>query len=136
MKKVMIVALSAVLLAGGGFAAYNGLFRAKEVSVSKIKAKPEEYLGKVVISGKAGRVYADKGLVEMVDEKACCNLFLALPMNEAQQKELDVKERYEGRLPAQGEAIFADGELVRNPDGFTVRVEEVRTAGGSILRKI
>ena len=61
--------------------AYPKLAPAKVVGLSEVKANPEEFLGRVTITGKTGNAYPDQGVLEIVDEKACCNLFLSVPFH-------------------------------------------------------
>lgn len=135
-KKIIVVAVVLTALGGAGFAAYTNLVAAKEVTVSNLKGNPANYLGRIEVTGKAGRVYADQGVIEMVDEKACCSVYLTVPQNDEQGKALKTADRFSGRFPAQGDAITAVGELSQNADGYFIRVKEVRSGSAKLIARI
>ena len=104
MKKTPVILAILVCLAGGGAFAWQSL-SPQEVALGKVKGNPAAYLGKVKVTGKVGRVDPARGLLEMVDEKACCNLVLALPFTAEQKTTLGADTLYAGTLPQPGQPL-------------------------------
>jgi len=136
-KRTLLIVLVALILGVGGFGVYYGVAgAAKVVGVSKVKNKPGEHLGKLQITGLAGKVYADQGVVELVDEKACCNLFLLVPFTSQQQAALGNAPLYTGTLPAKGQALQAHGVLTETPEGYAFVVSKLTSGGETLVRKM
>ena len=114
---------------GTGGAATN----AKACSVSELKANPEAYLGNVSITGTAARVYAEDGVIQIADEKACCAVYLFVPFTEAQRDKLGSTRLYRGTLPAVGASITADAELTKAERGYVLEVRSVRVGDGVLV---
>ena len=133
---ITLAALIAVV-AVATFLAYPKLAPAKVVGVSKVKANPAGFLGKVTITGQTGKAYADQGVVEMVDEKACCNLFLFVPSTEEQRAKLKAPEGlYDGTYPSQGQPLEAHGELKEVEDGYVFEVSKLTSDGQVLVRRL
>lgn len=135
-NKAIVIAIICAVLAASGFAAYSSYFKPVEANVSKVKNSPQEFLGPVKIVGKAGNVYADKGVVEIVDDKACCNLFLIVPFTEEQKKELGAQFLFKGALPSRGQPLEVLGKISESPEGYTLEVKEVSSSGAPLISRL
>ncbi|HSH69609.1 MAG TPA: hypothetical protein VK997_06805, partial [Deferrisomatales bacterium] len=128
-----LVALAAVAT----FLAYPKLAPANVVGVSKVKANPAGFLGKVTITGMTGNAYPDQGVVELADEKACCNLFLFVPSTEAQRTKLEASGGlYGGTYPSRGQPLEAHGVLKETAEGYAFEVSKLTSGGEVLLRKL
>ena len=128
-----LVAIAAVVTS----LAYTKQAQAKVVGVSKVKANPAEFLGKVVITGTTGNAYPDQGVVELVDEGACCNLFLFVPSTEAQRTKLEAAEGlYGGTYPSRGQPLEAHGVLKETAGGYAFLVNKITRDGEVLLRRL
>lgn len=137
MSKRVILVIALLLAGAAGIAAVSGVFAGhQEVTVSNVKGNPAAYVGKVSITGKAGTVLADKGVIEMVDEKACCAIYLLVPTTAEQQKELRGEALYQGDWPREGQPLTAVGEIGKNDQGYTLNVSEVQSGGRVLMRRI
>lgn len=131
-KKTMIGAAVAILVAAAGLA--WSLSSPEAVGLSKVKANPERYVGKVMMTGLTGRTDANQGLLEIADEKACCTLVLEVPFTADQQALRKAAHRYAGRLPEKGTPLEVLGTLRQAGAGYTFTVTRV-TSGGEVLIK-
>ena len=128
-----LVAVAAVVTS----LAYTKQAQAQVVGVSKVKANPAEFLGKVIITGTTGNAYPDQGVVEVVDEKACCNLFLFVPSTEAQRTKLEASEGlYGGTYPSRGQPLEAHGVLKETEGGYAFEVSKITRDGEVLLRRL
>lgn len=125
MKKMMILAV--VVVCGGAGLAWS-LSTPESVGLSKLKANPEQYVGRVRMSALAGRSDAGQGLLEVVDEKACCTLVLDVPFTPEQQAARKSERLYAGALPERGTPLEVLGSLSRMGAGYAFTVE--RISGG------
>lgn len=135
-KKLVVVGVLAVAASAGGYGVYQKFLKAKETTVSVLKGKPDDFLGKVVVTGRSGKVYPDKSVIEMVDDKGCCNIFLFVPQNESQQKEFQQKALYRGELPQPGQPLTVKGTLVKTGEAYAFEVEEVTGSGKTFMTRI
>lgn len=135
-KKIAILGIIAAALVAGGVGAYDKFFKAPETNVSGLKGTPDKFLGKVVVTGRAGKVYPDKGVIEMVDDKGCCNIFLFVPMQAEQQREFQLTCLFKGELPAQGAPLTVKGKVEKTADSYAFNVDEVISAGKTLLTRI
>ena len=137
MSKRTILVVTLLLAAAAGLAAVSGVFAGpQEVTVSNVKGNPAAYLGKVSITGKAGAVHSEKGVIEMVDEKACCSIYLLVPFTAGQQKELQSESLFQGDWPQQGQPLVAIGEVSQTDKGYALDVSEVQSGGRTLLRRL
>ncbi len=124
--------LGSALLAGcsdtGGATAAS-----KACGVSELKANPDAYLGSVSITGKAARVYAEDGVIQIADEKACCAFYLFVPFTEVQREKLGSRRLYQGTLPEVGASITADAELTKKEEGYVLEVRSIRAGDGVLI---
>ena len=133
MKKMLIIA-AAVLVGAAGLA---WSFSAPEgVGVSKVKANPERYVGKLKILGLAGRTDANQGLLEIADEKACCTLVLDVPLTTEQQALHKSESLYAGTLPEKGTPLEILGTLRQVGAGYAFKVTRVSSGGKVIIKRI
>lgn len=129
-KKLIIAGIAA--LAAAGTVAWKAT-AALEVGVAKVSGNPAAYVGKVKIVGKTGGIDAGRGLVQMVDDKACCNLVIAVPFTAEQKAQLGVETLYSGALPQPGQPIEAHG-VIRQVEGGGYRLDVAKvTSSGSVL---
>ncbi len=136
-KRTLLIVLVALVLGAAGFGVYYGVAGATKVAgVSKVKNQPAQYLGKLQITGLVGKVYADQGVVEIVDEKACCNVFLLVPFTAQQQAALGNTPLYTGTLPAKGQALEAHGVLSETAEGFAFEVTKLTSGGETLVRRM
>lgn len=134
MKKTMIVATAVALLAAAGLA--WSLSGPEAVGLSKLKANPEQYVGKVKVIALAGRTDASQGLLEIADEKACCTLVLVVPFTAEQQAQQKSPHLYAGALPEQGAPLEVLGTLTQVGAGYTFRVIRVTSGGKEIIKRV
>jgi hypothetical protein len=134
MKKIVIAAVVLCLAAAGAFAWQ--MTSATEVGVSKVANNPAEFVGKVKVIGKAGRIDPGRGLVEIVDDKACCQLVIAVPTTAQQQAELGVERLYTGMFPQPGQPLEAHGVIRQLEGGYRLDVSKVTSAGAVLLRRL
>jgi hypothetical protein len=73
--------------------------------------------------------------VQLVDEKACCNLVLAVPFTGQQQSQLGTDALYSGTLPQPGQPLEAHGEIRKVEGGFRLDVSKVTSSGAVLIRK-
>lgn len=133
MKKMLIIA-AAVLVGAAGLA---WSFSSPEgVGVSKVKANPERYVGKLKILGLAGRTDANQGLLEIADEKACCTLVLDVPLTAEQQALHKSEFLYAGTLPEKGTPLEILGTLRQVGAGYAFKVTRVSSGGKVIINRI
>ncbi len=129
--------LGVALLAGcsdtGGATASKAAPGGKVCGVSELKANPDAYLGSVTITGKAARVFAEDGVVQIADEKACCAVYLFVPFTEAQRQKLGSSRLYQGTLPEIGASITADAELTKKEEGYVLEVRSIRAGDGTLI---
>jgi hypothetical protein len=129
--------LGVALLAGcsdtGGAAASKAALSGKACGVSELKANPDAYLGSVTVTGKASRVFAEDGVIQIADEKACCAVYLFVPFTEAQRDKLGSKRLYQGTLPEIGASITADAELTKREEGYVLEVRSIRSGDGMLI---
>jgi hypothetical protein len=131
---VKIVALvGALVLAVAGGIAWK-VTSAQEVGVSKVSANPAAFVGRLKIVGKTGGVDPARGLFQIVDDKACCNIVIAVPTTAAQQGQLGVRALYAGTLPQPGRPVEAHGTLRQVQAGYEFEVAKI-TSDGSLLLK-
>ena len=134
MKKMMIVAAAVVLVVAAGLA--WSLSTPEGVGLSKVKANPERYVGKLKIIALAGRTDANQGLLEIADEKACCTLVLDVPFTTEQQARRKSGNRYAGTLPEKGTPLEVLGTLRQAGAGYSFTVSRVSSAGKTILERL
>jgi hypothetical protein len=132
-RKLMI--LAAVVVCGGAGLAWS-LSAPEAVGLSKLKANPELHVGKVRMTALAGRNDSSQGLLEVVDEKACCTLVLDVPFTTEQQTRRKTAHLYAGALPEKGTPLEVLGSLSRVGAGYAFTVERISSAGKVLLRRI
>ena len=132
-KKLMI--LAAVVVCGGAGLAWS-LSSPEAVGLSKLKANPEQYVGKVRMIALAGRNDASQGLLEVADEKACCTLVLDVPFTTEQQAARKAAHRYAGALPEKGAPLEVVGTLSRIGAGYAFTVERISSGGTVLVRRL
>lgn len=136
-KRTLFIVIAALAVTAAGFGTYYGVANAAKVAgVSKIKNNPAQFVGRVQITGKVGNVFADQGVVEIVDEKACCNLFLTVPFTPAQQNELGTASLYGGTLPTKGQALEAHGVLEETSEGYVFVVSKLTSGSETLISKL
>jgi hypothetical protein len=134
MKKMMIIATVVVLVAAAGLA--WSLSTPEGVGLSKLKANPERYVGKVKVIALAGRTDANKGLLEIADEKACCTMVLEVPLTTEQQTRQKSEHLYAGTLPEKGAPLEIVGTLRQVGAGYSFRVIRVTSGGKEIIKRV
>ena len=134
MKKVMIIGAVVVLVSAAGLA--WSLSSPAGVGLSKLKANPERYVGKVKVIALAGRTDANQGLLEIADEKACCTLVLEVPFDAQQQALLKSEHIYSGALPEKGTPLEVLGTLSQQGAGYSLRVTSVNSGGKVIIKRL
>ena len=134
MKKVMIIGAVVVLVAAAGLA--WSLSSPEGVGLSKLKANPERYVGKVKVIALAGRTDANQGLLEIADEKACCTLVLEVPFNAEQQARLKSEHLYSGAMPEKGAPLEILGTLRQAGAGYSFKVTRVDSGGKAIIKRL
>jgi hypothetical protein len=134
MKKMTIIATVVVLVAAAGLA--WSLSTPEGVGLSKLKASPERYVGKVKVIAVAGRTDANQGLLEIADEKACCTLVLEVPLTAEQQTTLKSAYRYAGALPEKGAQLEILGTLRQVGAGYSFKVTRVNSGGKVLIRRL
>ena len=133
MKKMLIIAAAVLVGAAGlvwSFSSPEG------VGVSKVKANPERYVGKLKILGLTGRTDANQGLLEIADEKACCTLVLDVPLTTEQRALHKSESLYTGTLPEKGTPLEILGTLRQVGAGYTFKVTRVSSGGKVIIKRI
>lgn len=136
LKKTLV--LSIILLAVGTivFAAYGKYMKPKEVNVSALTSNPQDYLGKVLITGKSGKILADRGVIEMLDDKACCKLFLLVPRTAEQGRGLGMTQLYTWEQISEGQILTATAKVSKEGENFILEVDEVESAGKTLVKKL
>jgi hypothetical protein len=132
-KKLMI--LAAVVVCGGTGLAWS-LSAPEAVGLSRLKANPEQYVGKVRMTALAGRNDASQGLLEVADEKACCTLVLDIPFTREQQATRKTTQLYAGALPEKGTPLEVLGTLSRMGAGYAFTVERISSGGKVLVKRI
>ena len=132
-KKLMI--LAAVVVCGGTGLAWS-LSAPEAVGLSKLKANPEQYVGKVKVIALAGRTDANQGLLEIADEKACCTLVLDVPLTTEQQALHKSESLYAGTLPEKGTPLEILGTLRQVGAGYSFKVTRISSGGKVIIKRI
>ncbi|MBI5013890.1 MAG: hypothetical protein HZB55_00165 [Deltaproteobacteria bacterium] len=135
MKIKTLIVVGVAALAAVGAVAWKAT-SAQEVGVSKVSGNPSAYLGKVKIVGKTGGVDAARGLVQIVDDKGCCNLVLAVPLTAEQKSQLGADAVYAGSFPQPGQAIEAHGVIRQVEGGYRLDVAKVTSSGSVLVRRI
>jgi hypothetical protein len=133
MRKMLV--LAAVVVCGGAGLAWS-LSAPEAVGLSKLKANPEQYIGKVRMTALAGRNDAGQGLLEVADEKACCTLVLDVPFTTEQQARRKAAHLYAGVLPDKGTPLEVLGTLNRVGAGYAFTVERISSAGKVLLKRV
>lgn len=134
MKKMLIIAAAVVVVGAAGLA--WSLSSPEGVGLSKVKANPERYVGKLKIIGLAGRTDASQGLLEIADEKACCTLVLEVPLTAEQQTRQKSEFLYAGTLPAKGTPLEILGTLRQAGAGYSFKVTRVSSGGKVIIKRL
>jgi len=134
MKKMLIIAAAVVLVGAAGLA--WSLASPEGVGLSKVKANPERYVGKLKIIALAGRTDANQGLLEIADEKACCTLVLEVPLTVEQQTRMKSEYRYAGALPEKGASLEVLGTLRQAGAGYAFKVTRVNSGGKVIIKRL
>ena len=135
-----LVAAAAVALTGcsdtkAPTAAVSGSDAPQVVDVSVLKANPDKYLGPVVVKGMTGQVYANDGVVEIGDQKGCCNLYLFVPFTDEQNQKLRAESLYQGEFPAPGTPLEVECVLSKVDEGYRLDVIRVDSHGKTLLTK-
>ncbi|MBI5443969.1 MAG: hypothetical protein HY900_22520 [Deltaproteobacteria bacterium] len=130
MKFKTIALVGALALGLGGGLAWK-VTSAQEVGVSKVSANPGAFVGKLKIVGKTGGVDAARGLFQMVDEKGCCNLVVAVPTTAVQ----GTRATYAGTMPRPGQPVEAHGVLRPVQGGYQFDVTKVTSSGELLLKR-
>jgi hypothetical protein len=131
-KTIFIIALLVIIV---GLAIYPRLTRTQEaVSVSEVSASPTKFLGKLTISGIAGEIVPEEGVILMVDAGGCCNIPVLVPFT-AEQDVYKINRLYQGVLPAEGSTIIVSGTLKQEPGYFDFVIEQVEQEGQIIISK-
>ena len=134
MKKMMIIGTVVVLVAAAGLA--WSLSTPEGVGLSKLKANPERYVGKVKVIALAGRTDANQGLLEIADEKACCTLVLEVPLTAVQQSKLKSEYLYAGAMPEKGAQLEILGTLRQVGAGYSFKVTRVNSGGKVLIKRL
>ena len=134
MKKMLIIAAAVALVGAAGLA--WSLSSPEGVGLSKMKANPERYVGKLKMIGLAGRTDANLGLLEVADEKACCTLVLEVPFTVEQQTQMKSEYRYAGALPAKGTPLEVLGTLRQVGAGYSFKITRVNSGGKAIIKRL
>ena len=134
MKKMMIIGTVVVLVAAAGLA--WSLSTPEGVGLSKLKANPERYVGKVKVIALAGRTDANQGLLEIADEKACCTLVLEVPLTAEQQAVLKSEFLYAGAMPEKGAQLEILGTLRQVGAGYSFKVTRVNSGGKVLIKRL
>ena len=134
MKKMLIIAAAVAVVGAAGLA--WSLSSPEGVGVSKVKANPERYVGKLKIIGLAGRTDANQGLLEIADEKACCTLVLEVPLTTEQQTRHKSEFLYAGTLPEKGTPLEILGTLRQVGAGYSFKVTRVNSGGKVIIKRL
>jgi len=134
MKRKTLAIVGAVAVAALGAVAWKAT-SAQEVGVAKVSNNPAAFLGKVKIVGKIGAVDAARGLLQIVDDKACCNVVVAVPFTSQQQSQLGVDVLYSGTLPQPGQPVAAHGVIRQVDRGYRLDVSKVTSGGSVLIRK-
>lgn len=134
-RKIAVLSIVALAMGSLGFAYYEKNLKPKEVNVSLLKAKPQDYLGKVKVTGKTGKVWAEKGIVEMLDDKACCNLFLIVPQTAEQGRELQTDQLYSWEQISSGWPITVKAEIKQDKEGYLLVVDKAESGGKTVIAR-
>ena len=134
MKKMTIIVTVVVLVAAAGLA--WSLSTPEGVGLSKLKANPERYVGKVKVIALAGRTDANQGLLEIADEKACCTLVLEVPLTAGQQSKLKSEYLYAGAMPEKGAQLEILGTLRQVGAGYSFKVTRVNSGGKVLIKRL
>jgi hypothetical protein len=138
-KTLLIVAL---LLVVAGLVAYPRLSRGNAansrgvIGISEVSAAPNNYLGKLTLSGDVGAIYEEESVIIAVDGSGCCQIPLLVPFTSEQQTMLKTASLYTGTLPAEGESLLVSGTLSRVDANYVFDVDEVIASGKVIITKI
>ena len=134
MNKMLVIAAAVVLVGAAGLA--WSLSSPEGVGLSKLKANPERYVGKVKVIALVGRTDANQGLLEIADEKACCTLVLEVPLTTEQQAQHKSEFLYAGTLPEEGTPLEILGTLRQVGAGYSFKVTRVSSGGKVIIKRI
>lgn len=120
----------------------SGSNSAEAVDVSAVTAAPQQYLGQLTISGAVGALYAEEGVIVMVDEGGCCNIPILVPLSQEQQNllseaiKMDVNVLYSGALPQIGDFIEATGTWTFENGVYDLEIETVARNGEVIISRV
>lgn len=134
--KYALVAVIVLALGAVGYGAYDKYLKPREVSVTDLKNAPESYIGRVLITGKVGKVYPEKSVFEMLDEKACCSIYVVVPSTPELQKEFDAPALYKGSLPKEGQILNVKGEVIKKNEGYSLEVHKVTSKGTTLIERV
>lgn len=143
MQKKNLVLVFLLVLVSGLFI-YPRLFAGggETITVSDLTANPNQYLGKLTVSGSVAAAYPDEGVFVMVDAGGCCSLAIVVPMTEEQktllEQEADITltTLFTGAMPSTGSMVEVSGTLKREQNGmFLIDVDKVNSNGKSIISR-
>ena len=106
------------------------------VGVSEVKGNPDKYLGNIKVTGKAGNVFPEDGVVEIADAKACCAVYLFVPFTKAQNEKFNTESLYQGTFPEIGADISVTGVLSKNDKGYVLEVSSIQSGDATLITKI
>ncbi|MBS4030981.1 MAG: hypothetical protein KGZ63_06115 [Clostridiales bacterium] len=138
-KTLLIVAL---ILIVAGLAIYPRLSQSSAgnsrgvIGVSEVSAAPNDYLGKLTITGDAGAIYEEESVIIIVDGGGCCTIPLLVPFTTEQQTILETASLYTGTLPAEGESLQVSGTLSKVDAYYVFDVDEIIASGKVIITKV
>jgi hypothetical protein len=136
-KKNLIIVFLFVLIVG--LFVYPRVIQtntAEAVGISEVSANPQQYLGKLTLSGIVGDVYPDDGVFVMVDGGGCCQIPALVPFNAEQQELLEMDTLYTGSLPATGDLVETKGTLLFEDGYYMYDVDTVTRNGQTIISKV
>lgn len=136
-KTLLIVALLLVVAGLTIYPRLSGGNAAKGViGISEVSAAPNDFLGKLTLSGDVGAIYKEESVIIAVDGGGCCQIPLLVPFTAEQQTMLETSSLYTGTLPAEGESLQVSGTLSRVDSYYVFDVDEVIASGKVIITKV
>lgn len=139
-KKTLLVV--ALILIVAGLAIYPRLSQNSAsnsrgvIGVSEVSAAPNDFLGKLTITGFAGAIYEEESVIIIVDGGGCCAIPLLVPFTAEQQTMLGTTFLYSGTLPTEGERLQVSGTLSKVDAYYVFDVDEIKANGKVIITKV
>lgn len=93
----------------------------KPLSVNELAAKPEEFLGKVAVTGRVAATTPGKGFI-LIDSAKCANCTTECLSDKTGKK---IPTAWSGAAPKVTSVVRVDGTLAKTAKGYTLTAQKV-----------